>query len=71
MQTLERQRVRFNLLKSASRNNVRDYIGQNAPARDTNEESFEEEVLFVDGAPTLTAVTNAAVPAGTKNAVTA
>ena len=65
------KRVHFNLLKAASRKNVLDDIGQNAPARDTNEESSEEEVPFIDEVPTLPAVANAAVPAGTQNAVTA
>ena len=41
------KRVHFNLLKAAGRKNVRDDIGQNAPARDTNEESSEEEVPFI------------------------
>ena len=41
------KRVHFNLLKSASRKNVRDDIGQNAPTRETNEESSEEEVPFI------------------------
>ena len=49
---------------------MRDDIDQNAPARDTNEESSEKEVPFIDETPTLPAVANAAVPAGTQNAVT-
>ena len=46
-------------------------IGQNAMARDTNKESSEEEVPFIDELPTLPAVANAAVPAGTQNTATA
>ena len=63
--------VYFNLLKAASRKTVRDDIDKSAQAIDTNEESSEEEVPFIDEAPTLPAVANAAVPAGTQNAVTA
>ena len=65
------KRVHFNLLKAASRKNVRDDIGQNEPATDTNEESFEEEVPFIDEVPTLPPVSTAAMPAGTQNGVTA
>ena len=50
---------------------MRDDIGQNAPARDTNEKSSEEEVPFIDEVPTLPVVANAAVSVGTQNAVTA
>ena len=64
------KRVHFNLLKTASRKNVRDHIGQNAAARDTNEESSKEEVPFIDEVPNLPAVATATVPAGTQNAVT-
>ena len=71
MRTLKKtKRVRFNLLKAASRKNLRDNIGQNAPARDTSEESSEETVPFIDKLPNLPAVANAAVPAGMQNAVT-
>ena len=65
------KRVHFNLLKAMSRKIVRDHIGQNAPARDTNEDSSEEEVPLIDKVLTLPAVANAAVPAGPQNAVTA
>ena len=65
------KRVHFNLLKAATRKNVLDDIGQNAPAKDTNRESLEEEVPFIDKVPILPAVANAAVFANTQNAVTA
>ena len=65
------KRVHFNLLKAESRKNVRDDIGQNALAGDTNDKSSEDEVSFIDDVPTLPAVANAAVPPGTQNAVTA
>ena len=65
------KQVHFNMLKAASLKNVRDDIGQNAPASYTNEESFEEEVSFNDKVPSLPSVANAVVPAGTQNAVTA
>ena len=59
------------MLKAASRKTVRYDIGQNAPTRDTNEESSEEEVFFIDKVPTLPAIANATVPANTQNAMTA
>ena len=72
MQSLEKtKRVHFNLLKAASRKSVPDNIGQNTLAGDTNEESSEKEVPLIDEVPNLPTVANAAVPAGTHNAVTA
>ena len=65
------KRVHFNLLKAASRKTERDDIGQNEPARDTNEESSDEEVPLIDEVLNLPTVANAAVPVGTHNAVTA
>ena len=65
------KRVHFNLLIAATRKHVHDDIGQNAPARDTNEERSDKEVLFIDEVLILPSVANAAVPASTKNAVTA
>ena len=65
------KQLHFNLLKAASCKTVAEYIGQNTLAGDTNKESSEEEVPFIDELPTLPAVTNAAVPAGTQNTVTA
>ena len=63
--------VHFNLLKAANRNKASKNLGYNAAARDTEEESSEEEVPFINEIPTLPTVTNSAVPAGTQNAVTA
>ena len=47
---------------------MRDDIGQNAPARDTNEECSEQEVPFIDEVLTLPVVANAAVPAAVPDA---
>ena len=60
------KRVHFNLLKAAKRENVRGaHVGE------TDEESSDEDVPFIDELPTLLAVTNAAVPAGKQNTVNA
>ena len=59
------KRVHFNLLKAASRKYVREDIGQNASAGDTNIEISEAEVFFINQGPTLPAVANAAVPSCT------
>ena len=50
---------------------MRDDKNQNAPAGDTNEESSEETVPFINDVPTLPVVVNAAVLAGTQNVVSA
>ena len=60
------KRVHFYLLKAAKRENV-----CGAPVGATDEESSEEEVPVIDQVPILPAVDNAALPAGTQNAVTA
>ena len=60
------KRVHFNVLKVANRKKVR-----RAPVGETDEESSDEEVPLIDEVPNLPTVANAAVPAGTHNAVTA
>ena len=60
------KRVHFNLLKSAKRENVRG-----APVGEIDKESSKEEVPFINHVPILPAVANAAVAAGTQNAVAA
>ena len=65
------KRFHFNFPKAANRNKARKTFCHNAAAGETEEESYEEEVPFIDELPTLHAIANAAVPAGTQNAVTA
>ena len=64
------KQVHFNVLKAASLENVRETIGYDALTGETEEES-SEEFPFINEVPTLHAVANAAVPAGTQSAVTA
>ena len=65
MQTLKNKTTTFQFAKAAHLTNVCYDICQNAPAGDTNKDSSDEEVCFIDQVPTMPIVAIIAVLCGT------